>query len=120
MLVVCWPTMATVPGKYDVLLTDEDAHTTVRMRNQASYTVPAGKAGWSLRRVRYDEFGNVVDESFFDGAHEPVVPKDLSYSSMKRASRSPPFIRPARAPALSRPRSSMLSPRPRAWPPWSA
>jgi len=41
-----WPTMATVPGKYDVLLTDEDSHTTIRLRNQSSYTVPApaGKA----------------------------------------------------------------------------
>ena len=43
-ITITWPNMATVPGKYDVLLTDEDAHTTIHMRNQSAYTIPAGKA----------------------------------------------------------------------------
>ena len=47
---ITWPTMATVPGKYDVILTDEDAKTTVRMRNQISYTIPAGKAAGPVTR----------------------------------------------------------------------
>jgi eukaryotic-like serine/threonine-protein kinase len=44
----------------------------------------AGKAGWSLRKVRYDDYGDVTEEAFFDGAHEPVVPKDLTYASMRQ------------------------------------
>jgi hypothetical protein len=47
---ITWPSMATVPGKYDVVLTDEDAHTTIQMRNQFSYTIPAGKAAGSVTR----------------------------------------------------------------------
>ena len=47
---ITWPNMADVPGKYDVLLTDEDAHTTIQMRNQSSYLVPAGKAAGSVTR----------------------------------------------------------------------
>ena len=47
---ITWPNMATVPGKYDVLLTDEDSHTTIRMRNQPRYTIPAGKAAGPITR----------------------------------------------------------------------
>jgi serine/threonine protein kinase len=43
-----------------------------------------GNAAWSLRRVRYDDFAKMTEESFFDGAHEPVVPKELVYSSLKQ------------------------------------
>jgi len=47
---ITWPNMATVPGKYDVMLTDEDAHTTISMRNQANYLVPASRASTTLTR----------------------------------------------------------------------
>jgi len=43
-----------------------------------------GKAGWALRRARYDDFGDIVEESFFNVAHEPVVPEEAPYASMRQ------------------------------------
>lgn len=47
---ITWPTLATVPGKYDIVLTDQDTKQTINLRNQSSYTVAAGKAAGPLTR----------------------------------------------------------------------
>jgi Tol biopolymer transport system component len=43
-----WPNLATVPARVDLILTDLDSNKTITLRNQSSYTIPAG--GTSLTR----------------------------------------------------------------------
>ena len=43
-IVVNWPSLATVPGKYDLFLTDLDSQKTINLRTNGGYTVPASRA----------------------------------------------------------------------------
>jgi serine/threonine protein kinase len=63
---------------------DDHDEITEEMLLGVDATSVLGKAGWALRRVRYDDFGEMTEEAFFDGAHEPVIPKGLLYSSKKQ------------------------------------
>ena len=45
-----WPNLGTVPGKFDLVLTDVDAQTSMKLRTQSGYVIPTSRSAGSITR----------------------------------------------------------------------
>ena len=52
-ITLTWPSIATIPGKNTVVLTDLDSKTTVNLRNRASYVINGSTGGNTNNTVRH-------------------------------------------------------------------